>query len=252
MYTPDSSYLKKKTDKAIRFSIIDTIGGATIEWLEYQLLERSDTGSTVGPAEWVPMYRIVYKCDTDGNISSVVNYAEVKAQVDTLINAYISHLASSDVQLSQRIMEGFMDSSWVMTSLLREAELIHRPFGLTFTDLDTLSLVSLQEHSEEWLLPYFMIRTNDPICQEGNVSFRGWGDVGTVDLKSFLNERLGQLDQIDTIAIPQATGREEMTVCIDTLRSLPTYLNMQRRMILDEAELRQRVIIYEDQLMGRE
>lgn len=252
VYTPDSSYLKKKIDKAIRFSITDTAGGTTIEWLEYQLLERSDTSSTAGPTEWVPMYRIVYRCDPDGNISSVVNYGEVKAQMDTLLNTYISQLSSSDAQLAQRIVQGFMDSSWVMTSLLREAELIHRPYGLSFTVGDTLDMLSLHVHSEERLHPYFMTITKDPICQGGSVSFRSWGDAGTVDLKSFLNERLGQWGQMDTMAIPQATGQEEMTVCFDTLRSLPTYLNMQRRFLIGEADLVQRVIIYEDQRMGQE
>ena len=139
-----------------------------------------------------------------------------------------------------------------MTSLLREAELIHRPYGLSFTVGDTLDMLSLHVHSEERLHPYFMTITEDPICQGGSVSFRGWGDAGTVDLKSFLNERLGQWGQMDTMDIPQATGQEEMTVCFDTLRSLPTYLNMQRRFLIGEADLVQRVIIYEDQRMGQE
>ena len=252
VHTPGSSYLKRKTDKVIRFSIIDTAGGTTIEWLEYQLLERLDTSSSAAPTEWVPMYRIVYQCDPDGNITSVVNYAEVKAQVDTLLNAYISLLSSSDDQLAQRIVLGFMDSSWVMTSLLRDAELIHRPYGLSFTGLDTLAMLSLHVHSEERLHPYYMTLTDDPICQAGSVSFRGWGNAGTVDLSAFLNDRLGHLDQLDTLDIPEATGQEEMTVCFDTLRSLLTYLSMQRRFLFREADLVQRVIVFEDERIGQE
>lgn len=252
VYSTGEALERRRTDKAIRYSIIDTTGGATIEWLEYHLLEYSDTSLAHEPSEWVPMYRIVYRCDDDGTISSVVNYPEIKAQVDTLINTYISQMPGPDIELAHRIANGFMDSSWVMTSLLREAELIHRSFGLTFVGLDTLSTFSLQEYSERWLQPYFMIRTNDLICQDENISYRGWGDVGTMDLKSFLNQRLGQLERIDTMAIPQANGQELMIACFDTLRSLPTYLDVQRRFEMEEVELVQRVVIYEDQRLTQE
>lgn len=247
VYGPDEAYEKKKVEKVVQFKILDTTSHSTVEWEEYVLMDVSDRSSTHSAQEWVPMYRFVYRCGQDGDITHVVNYPEVKANMDTLIATYIAQLEGDDLELVARITHFFMDSAWVMTSLLNEATLLHRLFNLHLNGTDTLISMSMQPATEE-LQPYYFCQASDAICHEGSVSLRGWGSSGSVDLKAFLTEHVGRWDQIDSLSLPNASGREEMSACFDTLRSLPTYLSFRRMMNVGEHMLvQQRLIFLEEE-----
>lgn len=243
---PDNVTERKKSDKAIRFSIIDTTDGATIEWLELHLLERldKDTASFEDQREWVPAYRIVYRCNRAGSIVSVLNYPEVKANADTLIAIYLDQINVGNDEDVQRFTSTLMDSTSLMTSLLRDADLLHRLFGFRLTKEDTLELFTVQVASDTMLQPYKLYLTNNAICGSGIPSLKGLGDLGNMNIGSFLTERFGQWAPIDSLKIPMATGQEEMTACFDTTRSLPTYLSFKRKMALGDQELVQRVLIF--------
>lgn len=243
VYEEEEAYQRKKGDKTVRFSIIDTAGGATIEWLEYHLFDHQDTGTAASRSEWVLMYRIVYRCDVDGEIASILNYPEVKAQVDTLTTAYLSQIEFDDKEAVNKLYSAFTDSAWVMTRLLSEATLLHRLFDLSFHETDTLVTFSVQPPSEEYL-SYYLCLTPNAICPDGSVSLKGWSSATSIDLNAFLTERMGQWDRIDSLNPLESSGREEMTACFDTLRSLPTYLLYRRVMNMDGQELMQRRLIF--------
>jgi|LakMenEpi03Aug12_release.lakeMendotaPanAssembly.Ray.scaffolds.fasta_scaffold456369_1 hypothetical protein len=243
----DGDKQTKFVDKTIRFTILDTAGGATIEWFELHLVDRSaeDVSDPLGEQEWLAMYRLVYQCDSTGSIIRMLNYPEVKAHVDPMIEHYMDLVDLTAAERAKINSSGIRDSAWMVTSLLRDAELLHRTFGMSLTDSDTLELTSLQPYSEQGMMPYHVRLDDPPICGNDAVGWVGWGEYGMVDMDAFLSDLMGEWDQMDSLKGGTIHGNEQMTLCFDPDRSLPTFVSMHRTLHADDLEMSQRIEIFE-------
>lgn len=242
----DSNYVKRRADKAIRFTVLDMVDGATVEWLEMHLM--TPLIDTSGPwsdeREWVQTFRIVYHCDPEGSIDRILNYPEVREASNAMIATYIDQIGMSMTDpVVDQIVSGFSDSAWVVSRLMSEASLIHALFGIELTHGDTLETLTWQQYSEERVVPYLITLNDDPFCREGEISIKGWGGTGNMDLRSFLSEKTGPWPLLDTVDLPMVQGEESMEVCFDTSLSLPNYLLHARSVTIDNSLLAQRVTI---------
>jgi hypothetical protein len=241
----DGDKQTKFVEKSIRFTILDTAGGPTIEWYELRLVGpvAKDVSNPLGEQEWITMYRLVYQCDSTGSIARLLNYPELKALVDPLIEHYMDLVDITAAERAKINSSGIRDSAWMVTAVLRDAELLHRTFGMGLTDGDTLELTSLQPHTEHGMMPYYVRLDDPPICGNNAVGWVGWGEYGMVDLDTFLSDLLGERDQMDSLG--SIGGKEQMTVCFDPDRSLPTFVSSHRTLHTDDYEMSQRIEIFE-------
>jgi len=233
--------------KAIHFTVLDTVDGTTIEWNEQHFLERLDSNDVYGPArDWAPYCRLVYQCDKSGAINKVLNYEEVRSTIDPLIEHYLQLTGVAVDPRFKTAMPAMLDSAWVISRLLANAELLHRSYGITLSPCDTTKLSSYTPYTTPEFAEYHIVLQPSALC-ENNVGIKSWSDPIRVDLNKFLLDRtLVSEERIDT-TIPSAISVENMDACFDQQRTIMTYMNFERRMRWDTVEFVQRVLLFEQE-----
>ena len=236
---------RKQLQAAVHFTVLDTVDGFTIEWNEQHLLSIPDSSGIQDHPEWVPLYRIIYHCDRDGMIDSVVNYKEVRSVIDPLIANYVEQAGLGDDPRVKAILPYFMDSTRMMTRLLTNAGLIHRMYGITLTEGDTSKLSLYSPYSDPTTTDYSIVLDKTPLCSQNYVGVKSWSEPVIINIKDVLPGEVMGLTDLAGFEHVKATGTENMTVCFDPKRSLVTYLDFQRNVQMDTLTCQQRVLIYE-------
>lgn len=242
---PNTREQRQRSEKAVYFTVVDTVDGFTIEWNEQHLLDRLDSTDANGAVqEWVSYCRIVYHSDELGAIDKVLNYEEIRSSIDPLIEHYIEQVGLADDPRVKEAMPALLDSAWVISRLLANAELLHRLYGTSLSATDTTRLLSFTPSTDPAMAEYFMILDRSPLCQNA-IGVKGWSTTVTVDLNDHLSSMFNDDKAARSLSIPSAQASERMVACFDQQRGLAIYLDFERRMQMDTATLVQRVLIYE-------
>ncbi len=242
---PHTQEQRRHVEKAVHFTVVDTVDGFTIEWNEQHLLKRLDSTDANGAVqEWVPYCRIVYHSDQLGAIDKVLNYDEIRSTIDPLIELYIGQVGLADDPRVKQVMPALLDSSWVISRLLANAQLLHRLYGTSLSAKDTTHLLTFTPNVTPEMADYFMILENSTLCRN-TIGVRGWSSPVTVDLNDHLSSMIKEDEAVRSLDIPKAQATERMTACFDQQRSMATYLDFERRIQMDTVTMVQRVLIYE-------
>lgn len=197
----DSSYQIRDRKSIVSFHIVDTTGGATIEWIEYMSVQddMEDHGVSAD-AGWFPFMRLVYRCDQNGALEHLLNYPELKANTDSLTTLYIDSSPLTEEQRAdptyQRMVQQLLDSAVMTDRLMQVPKLLHLFHGyqafsgsgldsiqMTFHGIDlTLHLEALDSDlCGENATPLFAWMTGQLSDMEEREEFSPWSAIPMID-----------------------------------------------------------------------
>ena len=253
VFRADSLCEGKKKEKYVRLTVLDTGSIPRVEWQEFGLMTSGiDTSMAPGdPGEFFPSTRLEYACNTDGSIDRLVNFHEMRAVMDTLLNIYLGQVHDLPPGISGKLLAWGLDSATLSERVLADPELFHRSFGLSVTDSANLSAELDLFDPAVSPLRYRLVRTRNALCDPStHVSFRGTIEADTVDFKQLM---IGT-DLLDTFLDTMGPAQEPVyvtfDVCFDTASSMPAYIEQTMRTAMWSYDIKKTTVIYRDARIG--
>lgn len=248
-FSADSISEGRRRERHVRLVVQDTGAAARVEWQEFGLMTAAeDTTIAPGPDYLFPSTRIVYACDEAGSLDRVLNWEELRAYADTLLNLYLSRVDQVPPETKEKLLAWAMDSSTFADHVLAGPELFHRSFGFTLTDsmkvdgeLDLLdpALSPIRVRIE---------RTNNVLCDPGtHVALHGHVVIDTVDFEQFMSGVDFLVPFLDTMGPVREAVDVTFDVCFDTTAGMPVYLEQIMWATLWDHRIKKTTVIYRDE-----
>ncbi len=249
VFSADSIGEGRRKEKYVRLVVLDTGMSARIEWQEFGVMTvEEDTTIPPGPGYFFPSTRMVYACQSDGSIDRLLNYPEMHARLDTMLNIYLDQAKTLLPDMREKLLAWGLDSARVTEHVLTDPELFHRSFGFTLTDstkvegaLDLLdpALSPIRVRIE---------RTHNALCDPiTHVALHGHVEVDTVDFDQFMAGIDLLAPFLDTMGPVREAVDVTFDVCFDTTSGMPAYVEQVMSSRFWGHRIKKTTVIYRDE-----
>lgn len=249
VHSTDSAYQHSLKNKAVLLTILSTSPSAHVRWQEFGLLHvDQDSASLFKQPEWIPTYQLEYACGPDGRIERLLNYPELRDLSDTLTRVYLSQVSSLTAEQSQSLYEWTMDSARLVDVLMTDAEMLHTPFGMLFSE-DTVSWAEIPAMPTAYHgSRYRAERAPNPLCDPtATISFLLRTEVDSIDYGNMAREDDLLAPFMDTVMSRNEPASVFTDCCFDTLRDFPTLVEQVMRFSMKGLDLKRTTIIHLDE-----
>jgi hypothetical protein len=239
----------RRKEKYVRLTVLETGIASRVEWQEFGVMT-AEMDSTIapGPGELFPSTRLVYACARNGSIDRLLNFQEMRAIMDTLLNIYLEQVDDLPPGMREKLLAWGLDSATLSERVLTDPEIFHRSFGMVLTD--SASLRAELDLLDPAMSPrrYRIERTNNVLCDPSTqVSFRGRVEADTVDFKLLMTGIDLLQPMMDTMGPAQEPIDVTFDVCFDTALSMPAYIEQTLRSAMWGYDIRKTTTIYRDE-----
>lgn len=238
VFSADTSYLQRKSYKAVRLAVLSMEPTPRLEWQEFMLDSIVDSSAIMAIHKyWYPAMRIEYSCNLEGGIKDIVNFPELHAYMDTMTQRYLDQLPTISDDQRKLVRDVYLDSTWIMSRAMNDVALLHQCYGYNLSseaDHGRLTAHDLEIGD----VGYTTSLSNDPLCQEpGIIGIQGAMKADSASTGGLLRNIKALSPYADSIGDSYTTANIKFTICFNQSISLPSYVTQ----ILDAEFLGRRV-----------